>query len=112
VICRLTAAGSEFLQEITIKSAADLKLPMVAVTILTKKGYFRQEIDRDGRQVEIPEEWDVNRFMTPLQEKISIDIEGRNVHIASWLYIVESATGGKVPIIFLDTDIPDNKSER
>lgn len=95
----------------TIKSAADLKLPMVAVTILTKKGYFKQEIDKDGRQIELPEEWDVNRFMTPLQEKISIDIEGRNVHIASWLYIVESATGGKVPIIFLDTDIPDNKSE-
>lgn len=95
----------------TIKSAADLKLPMVAVTILTKKGYFKQEIDKDGRQIELPEEWDVNRFMAPLQEKISIDIEGRNVHIASWLYIVESATGGKVPIIFLDTDIPDNKSE-
>lgn len=95
----------------TIKSAADLKLPMVAVTILTKKGYFKQEIDKDGRQIELPEEWDVNRFMTPLQEKISIDIEGRNVHITSWLYIVESATGGKVPIIFLDTDIPDNKSE-
>lgn len=95
----------------TIRSAADLKLPMVAVTILTKKGYFKQEIDKDGRQIELPEEWDVNRFMTPLQEKISIDIEGRNVHIASWLYIVESATGGKVPIIFLDTDIPDNKSE-
>lgn len=95
----------------TIKSAADLKLPMVAVTILTKKGYFKQEIDKDGRQIELPEEWDVNRFMTPLQEKISIDIEGRNVHIVSWLYIVESATGGKVPIIFLDTDIPDNKSE-
>ena len=95
----------------TIKSAADLKLPMVAVTILTKKGYFKQEIDKDGRQIELPEEWDVNRFMTPLQEKISIDIEGRNVHIVSWLYIVESAAGGKVPIIFLDTDIPDNKSE-
>lgn len=95
----------------TIKSAADLKLPMVAVTILTKKGYFKQEIDKDGRQIELPEEWDVNRFMTPLLEKISIDIEGRNVHIVSWLYIVESATGGKVPIIFLDTDIPDNKSE-
>src|SRR3989338_3204130 len=67
----------------TIKSAADLKLPMVAVTILTKKGYFKQEIDKDGR----------------------------HVHIVSWLYIVESAAGGKVPIIFLDTDIPDNKSE-
>lgn len=95
----------------TIKSAADLNLPMVAVTILTKKGYFRQELDIYGRQTELPDEWDPNKFMKPLKEKVSIFIEGREVFIGAWLYIVESARGPKIPIIFLDTDIPDNSSQ-
>ena len=38
----------------TIKSGADLELPMVAVTLLTQKGYFRQELDEKGRQIEHP----------------------------------------------------------
>jgi len=92
----------------TIKSAADLNLPMVAVTLLTKKGYFRQELDIYGRQSEFSEEWEPDRFMTPLPERISVFIEGREVHISAWLYLVISATGGKVPIIFLDTDLPEN----
>ncbi|HDO36590.1 MAG TPA: alpha-glucan family phosphorylase, partial [Nitrospirae bacterium] len=41
----------------TIRSAADLKLPIVAVTLLTKKGYFRQDIDDNGRQIESPDDW-------------------------------------------------------
>jgi starch phosphorylase len=95
----------------TIKSAADLKLPMVAVTILTKKGYFKQELDIYGRQSELPDELDPNNFMTPLKERVSVSIEGREVTIKSWLYVVQSATGGRVPIIFLDTDLPENAEQ-
>ncbi len=92
----------------TIKSAADLKLPVVAVTLLTKKGYFRQEIDIYGRQTEIPDEFDPQQFMAPLEERVIVYIEGREVVIGAWAYIVESATGGKVPIIFLDADFGEN----
>ena len=92
----------------TIKSAADLKLPVVAVTLLTKKGYFRQELDIYGRQTELPDEFDPHQFMVPLQERVVVNIEGREVVIGSWIYLVESATGGKVPIIFLDADFPEN----
>jgi len=92
----------------TIKSAADLKLPVVAVTLLTKKGYFRQELDIYGRQTELPDEFDPLRFMVPLQERVFVNIEGREVVIGSWIYLVESATGGKVPIIFLDADFAEN----
>lgn len=95
----------------TIKSASDLKLPVVAVTILTKKGYFKQELDIYGRQTEQPDDWDVSKFMTPLKERVMVCIEGRDVSVASWLYVVESATGGKVPMIFLDTDLPENAPE-
>lgn len=92
----------------TIKSAADLNIPMVAVTLLTKKGYFRQELDIYGRQSEFPDEWNPDRFMSPLSGQISVFIEEREVNIRAWLYVVISAAGGKVPIIFLDTDLPEN----
>jgi len=92
----------------TIKSTADLKLPVVAVTLLTKKGYFRQEIDAYGRQTELPDEFDPKRFMTQLDDRVVVRIEGRDVVIGAWIYFVESATGGKVPIFFLDADFPEN----
>ncbi|MBI2470273.1 MAG: glycogen/starch/alpha-glucan phosphorylase, partial [Planctomycetes bacterium] len=47
----------------TIKSGADLKIPMVAVTLLSKNGYFRQDIDSDGRQIEYPIDWDPSKFL-------------------------------------------------
>jgi starch phosphorylase len=48
----------------TIRAGADLKLPMVAVTLLTKKGYFIQELDEHGKQTERPVSWDPAKFMT------------------------------------------------
>lgn len=92
----------------TIKSAADLRLPLVAVTLLSKKGYFRQDIDIFGRQIEFPDEWDIESYLSPIKEKVVVRIEGRDVLIGCWVYIVESATGGKVPVLFLDTDLPEN----
>ncbi|MBF0559651.1 MAG: alpha-glucan family phosphorylase [Nitrospirae bacterium] len=92
----------------TIKSTADLKLPVVAVTLLTKKGYFRQELDAYGRQTELPDEFDPQRFMIQLDERVTVRIEGRDVLIGAWVYLVESATSGKVPIFFLDADLAEN----
>lgn len=92
----------------TIRSAADLKLPLVAVTLISRKGYFEQEIDPSGWQHEKPVVWDPAKHMTLLPEKVSIQIEGRKVYIQAWLYVVLSPTGGKVPILFLDTDLPEN----
>lgn len=92
----------------TIRTAADLKLPMVAVTILTKKGYFIQELDESGRQTERPYAWNPSDHLALLPTKISISIEGREVLVQAWQYNVKSLTGGIVPIFFLDTDIPEN----
>ena len=95
----------------TIKSAADLRLPMVAVSLLTKRGFFKQELDPFGRQKELPDEWNPATFMSPLADRITVGIESRDIQIAPWLYVVESATGGKLPVIFLDTDLPENAPE-
>jgi len=92
----------------TIRSAADLKLPFVAVTLLSRKGFFNQDIDENGKQTESPVSWEPSRFMTLLSEKVKVQIEGRDVYVQAWLYVVESLTGGKVPVFFLDTDLPEN----
>ena len=47
----------------TIRSAADLKVPMVAVTLLHRKGYFYQRLDASGWQTEEPAEWVVQDFL-------------------------------------------------
>jgi starch phosphorylase len=95
----------------TIKSAADLELPLVAVTLITRKGYFMQELDSRGWQREKPVAWDPAKYMTLLPAKVKVQIEGRDVAIQAWVYIVISPTGGKVPIFFLDTDLPENTTE-
>jgi starch phosphorylase len=95
----------------TIRSAADLKLPIVAVTLVMKKGYFTQELTDDGTQIEKSAEWDPSKFMTLLPAKVHISLENRKVFVQAWLYIQESLTGGQVPMLFLDTDVEGNADE-
>ena len=46
--------------------------------------------------------------MELLPIKTLVTIEDRDVKIQAWLYRVKSPTGGEVPVLFLDTDIPGN----
>lgn len=95
----------------TIKSAADLNIPLVAVTLLYRKGYFRQEFDHAGWQHEHDITWAPERYLRLLPHKALISIEQRDVKIQAWLYRVKSHAGGEVPVLFLDTDIPGNDDQ-
>jgi len=95
----------------TVKSAADLNLPFVAVTLISRKGYFRQEIDSEGHQREHPAIWDPSELMKRAPEKVSVTIEGRDVLIQAWVYFVESPRGESVPVIYLDTNLSENSPE-
>lgn len=95
----------------TIKSSADLEIPIVAVTLLLKKGYFSQDIDSEGRQVEYAVDWDPSRFMIRLQKKVKVQIEGRNVYLQAWCYKVRSIGGGEIDVFYLDTDVEENIKE-
>jgi len=92
----------------TIRTSADLKLPIVAVTLLTRKGYFRQELEENGKQKEYPVEWIPSNYMLLLPAKVTVQIEGRDVVVQAWQYNEQSLTGGCVPIFFLDTDTEEN----
>lgn len=95
----------------TVRSAADLELPLVAVSLASRAGYFHQEIDPQGRQVERPDTWDPSRWATRLGAKIAVPIEGREVWIGGWLYLLKGHMNGREPIILLDTDLEENRKE-
>lgn len=92
----------------TLKSSSDLSLPMVAVTLLYRKGYFTQTINPDGWQQESPTEWDPAQFMTPLPTKVKVNIAGRDVHLQAWQLVLTGEMQGQLPILFLDADLPEN----
>lgn len=96
----------------TVKSAADLSLPFVAVTIISRKGYFLQAIDEKGHQSEKPAVWDPSLLLELAPEKVIVNIEGRDVRVQAWVYFVKSPReGSRVPVIYLDTDVPENSGE-
>jgi starch phosphorylase len=92
----------------TIRAAADLKVPMVAVTLLHRKGYFYQRLDSTGWQIEEPVDWAVNDFLVELPQRTSVTIEGRTVFLRPWKYDIAGPGDFFVPVYFLDSDLPDN----
>lgn len=92
----------------TIRAAADLKVPMVAVTLLHRKGYFYQRLDSSGRQIEEPVDWAVNDFLEELPQRTSVTIEGRTVFLRAWKYAIAGPGEFSVPVYFLDADLPEN----
>ncbi len=92
----------------TIRAAADLRLPMVAVSLLYRKGYFTQRLAEDGSQTEEPVAWRVEDFLTEEPARASVPIENRRVELRCWRYSVKGVHGFEVPVYFLDADLPSN----
>jgi starch phosphorylase len=92
----------------TIRAAADLRLPMVAVSLLYRKGYFTQRLAEDGSQSEEPVEWRVEDFLTEEPARASVTIENRRVELRCWRYSAKGVRSFEVPIYFLDADLPSN----
>jgi starch phosphorylase len=95
------------------KTASDMRLPFVAVGLLYRQGYFNQHIDRHGQQ--IPEYIHIEPQHTPLRPAldasgaetlVSCEFPGRTVVARVW-----RADVGRVPILLLDTDVPENSDE-
>lgn len=95
----------------TLKSCADLRIPVVAVSLLYRNGYFRQHMDEWGNQQEEPIKWDPSQFAQLLPAKVAVTIEGRRVVIRAWRHEVAGATGFKVPLLLLDASCDENASD-
>lgn len=92
----------------TLRAAADLGVPVVGVTLLYRRGYVRQSLGPQGHQSEAPHEWSPEKALQPLPPRVSVAIEGRPVLLRAWRYMVEGASGGSVPVYFLDSDLLEN----
>jgi len=92
----------------TVRSCADLELPMVFVTLVSRKGYLRQSIAPDGSQQETIDPWKPAEHAEPMDAAVAVRIEGRPVWILPWLYMHECPHGGCAPVILLDTHLEVN----
>lgn len=105
------AGGLGVLAGDTMRSSADLELPLIAVTLVSRAGYFKQEIDREGRQIEQQVQWEPRDWCVPSNAKIAVAIEGHEVWVRGWGYVLQSQLGGREPVILLDTDLDENNPE-
>ena len=105
------AGGLGVLAGDTVRAAADLELPLVAVSLVSRGGHFHQRIDADGRQVEEPAPWAPHEHTTQLAAKVALTLEDREVWVAGWLYVWRGHLGGNQPVLLLDTDLEENHAE-
>src|SRR5687768_7287344 len=72
----------------TLRSAADLGVRMVGVTLLPREDYFE-----------------------PLPHRVSVAIEDREVRVRAWQFLFRGVRGHVVPLILLDTDLEENQAQ-
>ena len=94
-----------------LKSASDLNLPLVAVGLFYRFGYFRQRLNREGWQEETYRAALANEL--PLQSVddetgrpmlVEVSMRGRLVRARAWL-----ADVGRIRLYLLDTDVAENE---
>ncbi len=92
----------------TIKSCADLNVPVVGITLLSENGYFYQKIDENGNQIELPIQFAVSNFLELLPATTSVKIDDRDVKLRAWLYQYKGVSDYIIPVFFLDSNIEEN----
>ena len=92
----------------TLRSAADLGIPLIAFTLLHRKGYFQQHLDHTGMQSEEVQLWNPASFCTEEQARVTVSVEDRVVNVRAWRYDMQGRSGHVVPIYLLDTDVDGN----
>ena len=91
-----------------LRSAADLEIPMLGVTLVHHKGYFCQKIDAQGNQIEEPEPWHPEQRLEAVEPRASVLIEGRQVVLRAWRYWIHGTSGYAVPVYLLDSCFDEN----
>ena len=93
----------------TLRSAADLEVPMVAVTLLHRKGYFTQTLDADGQQHEAPVQLESReRCSRPRARAHPSRSPAAASRFAPGATTCIGAGGHVVPVFLLDTKLEEN----
>lgn len=110
---RIYSGGLGVLAGDHLKSASDLRVPLVGVGLFYHEGYFSQHMDENGWQQETYERVDPGTLpmkpaRTPAGEDIRVSVDTRHGQIHAKVWTLEV---GRVTLYLLDTDIPENTDE-
>ncbi|MCC6208280.1 MAG: alpha-glucan family phosphorylase [Gammaproteobacteria bacterium] len=105
------AGGLGVLAGDTLRAAADIEVPIVAVTLASTAGYFRQTLNAEGKQDEQEDPWEPAKWAVLLDAIVAVTIEGRRVWVGGWLYVLKGHMNGTQPVVLLDTDLEQNSAE-
>jgi starch phosphorylase len=91
-----------------LKAASDLGVPLAAIGLFYRHGYFRQSLTVDGWQQERFPDLDPHAMALELCDdvRISLELDGQTLVAQVW-----KATVGRTPLYLLDADIPENPRE-
>ena len=92
----------------TLRSAADLGVPLVAFSLVHRKGYFQQHLNQSGDQSEDIQPWNPADFCTEETPRVKVTVDSREVSVRAWRYDMQGRYGHVVPIYLLDTDLDGN----
>ena len=93
----------------TVRSAADLEIPMVGICLCYSSGYFFQLFNEHGEQKEKEIEWSFFYEFEKVEKPITIKVENKEAKISAWLYRVIGQSGHVLPIYLLTTDVDGNE---
>src|ERR1035437_1590001 len=65
----------------TLRSMADLGVPLVGFSLIHRKGYFQQHLDASGMQSEDIQPWNPSDFCAEEKARVTVSVEGRIVMV-------------------------------
>lgn len=92
----------------TIRAAADRGIPMVAVSLVHRKGYCQQRLDANGWQEDAEIQWAPEAHLQALSPRVAVAVDGRTVLVRAWQHTLVGQNGGAIPVLLLDTDLSEN----
>lgn len=102
------AGGLGVLAADIMRSVADLSVSGACMTMRWQHGYLQQKINADGTQAYSQTEWEPEKFLKRLPNKITVHLENHDVQVGVWVLELKGRSGHIVPVYFLDTDLPEN----
>src|SRR6202789_264788 len=83
----------------TLRSAADTGVPLVAISLVHRRGYFDQHLDASGQQTESDVVWSPETTLPSGGQTINLTMQGREITLCAWRFDVVGVSGHIIPEI-------------
>src|ERR1700758_5857340 len=85
----------------TLRSAADTSRPMVAISLVHRRGYFRQKLSDIGQQTEAAVPWSPETTLPSANQIIALTVQNRQILVRAWRSDAIGITGHIIPVFLL-----------